>query len=75
MAKQVILVCDKCGSSKDVFSYAFRSVGGAAQEFQGELCRACYMETAKGLKAKRGKPTRGNKQALVAVDYDTGEPI
>ncbi len=75
MAKQVILVCDKCGSNIDVFSYAFRSVGGAAQEFQGELCRDCYMTTAKEMKAKRGKPTRGNKKALIAVDYDTGEPL
>jgi len=70
-----VVVCDKCGSSTDVFSYAFRSVGGAAQEYQGELCRSCYQQAAKDMKAKRGKPTRGNKQPLVAVDYETGEPL
>lgn len=75
MARRVVLVCDKCGSSTDVFAYGLRPVGGAAQEFQGDLCRSCYLQAAKDLRAKRGKPTRGNKQPMVALDYDTGEPL
>ncbi len=73
--KKVVLVCDKCGSTDSIFTYSLRGTGGAAPEYKGELCKNCYLELAQSIHAKRGKPQRGTRAPMQAVDYDTGKPI
>lgn len=73
--KKVVLVCDKCGSTGSVFTYSLRGTGGSAPEYKGELCKSCYTEVAQGIHAKRGRPQRGTRVAMQAVDYETGKPI
>lgn len=73
--RQTILLCDKCKTDQDVFTYGVRVVGGAAPDFQGDLCRDCYMGLAKEANGTRGKPHRGRRAPMIAVDYDTGKPL
>lgn len=73
--KRVVLVCDRCGSTSSVFTYTLRATGGAAPDYKGELCQECYQGLALDLNAKRGKPQRGIRRPMQAVDFETGEPI
>ena len=73
--KRVVLACDVCGTTDGVFSYALRPVGSAAPEYRGELCRKDYDKIVEQLGATRGKPQRGTRAPMVAVDFDTGKPL
>lgn len=73
--RQIQLVCDKCGKTAGVFTYSLRPVGGVNREYKGELCPGCYQKAVKWLGAMQGKPTRGRRAPMQAVDYDTGNPL